>query len=80
MSHRKALIEFLQLNKDIFAWSPSDMSGVCRELAEHSLNVYKNAKPIKQSLRSFDNEKRKSIAKEITRLEIARFIKEVIHT
>ena len=56
------------------------MSGVPRELVEHILNEYKNAKPVKQSLRRFGDEKRKAIAKEIAGLEIAGFIKEVIHT
>ena len=56
------------------------MTGVPRELAEHSLNVYSDAKPIKQSSRRFGDEKRKAIAKELARLEIAGFIKEVIHT
>ncbi|KAK1607083.1 hypothetical protein QYE76_030756 [Lolium multiflorum] len=34
-----ALVEFLRANMDIFAWQPSDMSGVPRELAEHYLNI-----------------------------------------
>ena len=56
------------------------MTCVPRELAEHSLNVYKDTKPIKQCLRWFGDEKRKAIAKELARLEIAGFIEEVIHT
>src|SRR3954466_6870185 len=68
------LVEFLKANSDIFAWQPSDMTGVPRELAEHSLNVYPNAKPVKQSLRWFGEEKRKAIAK-----ELADFIIEVMH-
>ena len=56
------------------------MTGVPRELAEHSLNVNPNAKPVKQSLRCFGDEKRKAIAKELARLELAGFIEEVIHT
>ena len=75
-----ALVEFLKANSDIFAWQPSDMTGVPRELSEHSLNVYPDAKPVKQSLRRFGDEKRKAIAKELARLELAGFITEVIHT
>src|SRR4051812_40019455 len=56
------------------------MTGVPRELSEHSLNVYPDAKPIKQSLQRFGHEKRKAIAKELARLELAGFIAEVIHT
>jgi hypothetical protein len=32
-----ALIEFLHENWDIFAWQPSNMTGVPRELTEHAL-------------------------------------------
>jgi hypothetical protein len=45
------LTSFLRDNADIFAWSPSDMPGVPRELAEHALEVNKTARPIKQILR-----------------------------
>jgi hypothetical protein len=31
------LVDFLRANTDIFAWSLSDMSGISREVAEHSL-------------------------------------------
>jgi hypothetical protein len=40
-------------NADIFTWSPSDMLGVPRELSEHTLEVNKIARPIKQKLRQF---------------------------
>ena len=33
------LITFLQANKDIFVWKPSDMPSIPREVIEHSLNV-----------------------------------------
>jgi hypothetical protein len=31
------LIEFLRENRDLFAWQPSDRTGVPRHLAEHAL-------------------------------------------
>jgi hypothetical protein len=37
------LTSFLRDNADIFAWTPSDMPGVPRALAEHSLDVRKTA-------------------------------------
>jgi hypothetical protein len=55
------------------------MLGVSRELAEHSLNVRLDAKPVKQSLRCFAEEKRKAIGEEIARLLIAGFIVEVFY-
>ena len=54
------LINFLRENWDIFAWRPSDMPGVPRELAEHKLRVDPKARPVKESLRRFYSEKKKS--------------------
>jgi len=63
----------------MFAWKPADMPGVLRELAEHQLKVFPNAKPIKQRLRRFTPEKREAIRAELTRLKAAGFIREVMH-
>ena len=52
------LIEFIRENQDIFAWKPSDMPRVPRELAEHNLNIDPKFKPIKQFLRRFNEERR----------------------
>jgi hypothetical protein len=41
------LIQFLQDNRDVFTWQPADMPGVPRELAEHKLKVYPQARPIR---------------------------------
>ena len=53
------------------------MPGVPRELAKHSLHVNPNARPVKQGLRKFHDDKRKAIAEEVARLLAADFIKEV---
>ena len=63
----------------MFAWKPSDMPGVPRELAEHHLKVKPDAKPVKQALRRFHDERRKAIGKEIARLLAAGFIMDVVH-
>jgi hypothetical protein len=55
------------------------MPGVRRHLIEHSLNVSKTAKPIKQKLWWFARDKKEAIRAEVTRLLAARFIKEVYH-
>src|SRR3954453_12281438 len=65
---------------DIFAWKPSDMSGVPRELAEHYLNLNPCAKPVKQAIRCFGEKKRHAIGMEIAKLLEAGFIVEVIRT
>ncbi|XP_020184709.1 uncharacterized protein [Aegilops tauschii subsp. strangulata] len=46
----EALRTFLCENWDIFAWHPSDMPGIPRRLTEHSLNIIKGFKPVKQAL------------------------------
>jgi hypothetical protein len=55
------------------------MPGVPRELAEHSLNVWPDAKPVKQPLWHFAEEKRKAIGEEIAQLLAAGFIMEVFY-
>jgi hypothetical protein len=55
------------------------MPGVLKELAEHSLHVRPDAKPVKQPLRCFAEEKRKVIGEEIARLLVAGFIMEVFY-
>jgi len=52
------------------------MPGVLRNLIEHSLNVSKTARPIKQKLRQFARDKKEAIRIEITWLLAAEFIKE----
>jgi hypothetical protein len=56
------------------------MTGVPRELAEHSLQIIPGSKPVRKAVRHFGDEKRRVIAKEISKLLKAGFIKEVIHT
>ena len=75
-----ALRDFLHENWDIFAWHPSDMPGIPRELAEHSLNILKGYKPIKQALRHFSEPKRQAMGEELAaKLIEAGFIREIKH-
>ena len=43
-----ALVNFLRANKDTFAWKPSDMPGIPREVAEHELRILPGSKPVQQ--------------------------------
>jgi hypothetical protein len=61
----------------MFAWCPADMPGIPRELAEHELKIFPNAKPIKQSMRCYNLEKAQSMGEEINRLLEAKFIREI---
>ena len=71
-----ALREFLRENWEIFAWHPSDMPGIPHRLAEHSLNILKGFKPVKQALRCFSAPKRQAMGEELAKLLKAGFIRE----
>jgi hypothetical protein len=71
------LLQFLNKNSDIFAWSTSNIIGVSREVIEHELQVNPNAKPKKQKLRKMLEEKIEVVKAEVQLLLDARFIREV---
>jgi hypothetical protein len=48
------------------------MPGVPRELAEHTLEVNKTARPIKQKLRRFEKDRKQAIEVEVYKLLAAR--------
>ena len=55
------------------------MLGVPREVIEHSLNVKEGAKPFKQRLRRFAQDRKEAIRDELTKLTATNFIREVYH-
>jgi hypothetical protein len=55
------------------------MPRVPRELAEHKLKVYPQARPIRQKIRRFTLDKREAIRAELARLVATGFIREVLH-
>ena len=59
------LIDFLHANANVFAWSPSDMPGIPREVTEHALDIRARSRPVKQCLRRFNEEKRRAIGEEV---------------
>jgi hypothetical protein len=73
------LVDFLRANADIFAWSPSDMPGIPREVDEHSLDILPHSRAVQQRLRRFDEKGRRAIGVELLKLLVAGFIKEVFH-
>jgi hypothetical protein len=42
------LVAFLQANADVFAWESSQMPRILREVIEHHLKIYPDAKPVSQ--------------------------------
>jgi hypothetical protein len=73
------LIDFLRANTDIFVWSPSDMPGIPREVAEQSFDILPHLQAVQQRLRRFDEEGHRAIGVELRKLLEAGFIKEVFH-
>jgi hypothetical protein len=55
------------------------MPGVPRELAEHRINVNKSSKLVKQRLQRFSPDKKAAIKKEIVKLMVAKFKREILH-
>ncbi|GJS92216.1 reverse transcriptase domain-containing protein [Tanacetum coccineum] len=58
---RTALCALLKRNLDIFAWQPSDMTGVPRQTAEHRLNIRDGYPPVRQKKRGQAPERAKAI-------------------
>jgi hypothetical protein len=56
LKYEVVLIDFLRANADIFVWSPLDMPGIPREVAEHSLDILLHSRAVQQRLRRFDEE------------------------
>jgi hypothetical protein len=55
------------------------MSGIPREVTKHALRIKPGSKSVHQHLRHFDEEKRRAIGEEITKLLAARFTNKVYH-
>jgi hypothetical protein len=70
------LVQFLQKNKDVFAWSTKDLTGVDRNFIEHKLNIDPSVKPRKQKLRKMSNDKVIAVKSEVQRLLDATVIRE----
>ena len=56
------------------------MLGIPWEVTEHALCLILGLKPAKQRLCRFDDERRRAIGEEITKLLAAGFIREVYHS
>ena len=55
------------------------MPGIPRRLAEHSLNILKGFKLVKQALRRFSEPKRQAMGEELAKLLEAGFIRDIKH-
>jgi hypothetical protein len=73
------LVAFLEANADVFAWEPSQMPGVPREVIEHHLKINPDAKLVSQKPRKQSVEQKDFIRKEVRKLLDVGFIEEVHH-
>ncbi|GJT93258.1 reverse transcriptase domain-containing protein [Tanacetum coccineum] len=74
---RSKLCNLLQRSLDIFAWTPTDMTGVPRQIAEHKLNVRKGCPPIGRNLEVYVDD---LVIKSRTEDEVVRDIEETFKT
>ncbi|KAL2228098.1 UNVERIFIED_CONTAM: Retrovirus-related Pol polyprotein from transposon opus [Sesamum indicum] len=74
------MIDFLQSNNDLFAWSPSDFQGINPEVIVHRLNIDLQVKPVKQKKRVFGVERNRIIKEEVNKLLQAGFVREIQYT
>nr|GFA87943.1 reverse transcriptase domain-containing protein [Tanacetum cinerariifolium] len=76
---RTELCSVLKKNLDIFAWQPSDMTGVPRSVAEHRLNIREGYTPVRQKKRGQAPERARAIKAEVQKLIDAGIMREVYY-
>nr|GEX83781.1 reverse transcriptase domain-containing protein [Tanacetum cinerariifolium] len=76
---RIELCSVLKKNLDIFAWQPSDMTGVPRSVAEHRLNIRKGYSPVRQKKKGQAPERTRAIQAEVQKLVDAEIMREVYY-
>nr|GEX42263.1 reverse transcriptase domain-containing protein [Tanacetum cinerariifolium] len=76
---RTELCSILKKNLDIFAWKPSDMTGVPRSVAEHRLNIREGFSPVRQKKKGQAPERAKAIQAEVQKLVEAGIMREVYY-
>nr|GEU83307.1 reverse transcriptase domain-containing protein [Tanacetum cinerariifolium] len=74
---RKELCGLLRRNLDIFAWKPTDMTGVSRHIVDHRLNIHEGCLSVRQNKRRQVPERNKAIYEEVEKLVDAGIMKEV---
>nr|GEY24659.1 reverse transcriptase domain-containing protein [Tanacetum cinerariifolium] len=76
---RTELCSILRKNLDVFAWQPSDMTGVPRSVAEHRLNIQEGYSPVRQKKRGQAPERANAIQAEVQKLVEAGIMREVYY-
>ncbi|XP_014522131.1 uncharacterized protein LOC106778662 [Vigna radiata var. radiata] len=76
----KQLRVILWRNRDLFAWTATDMLGIHPSVMSHKLALFKEARLVAQKKRRMGEEKRKAVEAEVNKLKEARFVREVTYT
>nr|GEX47461.1 reverse transcriptase domain-containing protein [Tanacetum cinerariifolium] len=76
---RTELYSLLKKNLDIFAWQPSDMTGVPRSVAEHRPNAREGCPPVRQKKRGQAPKRTKAIQAEVKKLVEVGIMREVYY-
>nr|GEU95136.1 reverse transcriptase domain-containing protein [Tanacetum cinerariifolium] len=76
---RTELCSVLKKNLNIFAWQPSNMTGVPRSVAEHRLNIREGYTPVRQKKKGQAPERARAIQAEVQKLVDARIMREVYY-
>nr|GEX48623.1 hypothetical protein [Tanacetum cinerariifolium] len=76
---RTELCSVLKKNLDIFAWQPSDMTGVPRSVAEYRLNIREGYTPVRQKKRGQAPERARAIQAKVQKLVDAGIMREVYY-
>ncbi|KAJ4811234.1 Pol-polyprotein [Rhynchospora pubera] len=74
---RELVKDCLKRNQEIFVAEGGQMPDIKREIAEHKIKFFPNARPVHQKKRKFRPERRTIIEEEVQRLLAAEFIREV---
>ncbi|GKA56812.1 reverse transcriptase domain-containing protein [Tanacetum coccineum] len=74
---QKELCGLLRRHLDVFAWKPSNITGVPRNVSEHRLNIREGCLPVRQKKRRQAPERNKAICEEVEKLVDAGIMKEV---
>ncbi|GKV11062.1 hypothetical protein SLEP1_g22348 [Rubroshorea leprosula] len=74
---RTDLIAFLRANKDVFAWTSTDMMGIPTSVSQHKLSTNPLKKPVAQKRRLFRGERLTIIKEEVEKFLQAGFIRQV---
>ncbi|GJX84529.1 reverse transcriptase domain-containing protein [Tanacetum coccineum] len=75
--YRSGLIEILWKHADAFAWTPADMTGIPRFIAEHKLKTYPHIEPRVQKKQSIASDKRKVVKEEVSEWLKAEIVRRV---